>query len=472
MNTPAIDELIDEALQAWEVPGVAVAIVGDNRVLYVKGRGVKDSHTRQAVTPDTIFPLASCTKAFTTTLLAQLVDDGVLDWDDPVRQHLPWFHLADPLADANVTMRDLVTHRTGVASHDFLWYRAPWPPAEVVRKMAWLRPSKSFRSTFIYQSTMFTAAGLALGATTKSSWQAQVQQRLLTPLAMKRTYLTTPEALRAGDHATPHRRDADGQVQAIPWYVIEHPEPAGSLHSCARDMTKWLQLQLGNGRLGDKRLVSAVQLAETRTPQIPLRLTGVHRAFNPDTLQMSYGMGWIIQDYRGQLMVSHAGAIDGFRAHVTLLPQANLGIVLLSNLHQSQMNLALSNTLVDHLLGLPYKDWHTSFRAVERTVQAEADKRKQTLVQARRPDLKPALPLSAYVGSYVEPAYGHGKVTLENDRLVWQWSSFRCPLDHHRQDAFFLSEEHLGDHLISFQIEDGAVKSLTFLDMTFKRPSP
>jgi CubicO group peptidase (beta-lactamase class C family) len=354
----AIDALVDEALKAWQVPGAAVAVVHGEKVLYLKGTGVKDLQTRKPVTPDTVFPLASCTKGFTTTAMAMLVDEGKMGWDDPVRKHLPSFRLADPLADANVTLRDLVTHRTGLAGHDLLWYRSPWAVDEILRRISQIRPERSFRSGFQYQSIMFMAAGRALESASGETWNDFVRKRLFEPLGMTGATFTTGEAEKSRDRATGHRKKKNGEVEATPWYPMEAPNPAGSVNANARDLARWASFQLGDGSFRGKRLVSAANLGETHTPQTIIRLEGAEKALNPFTTQISYGMAWVIQDHRGQLLVSHAGSIDGFRCHITLVPRANLGIVILSNLQGTRMNLALSNSLVDLLLGFPHKDWN------------------------------------------------------------------------------------------------------------------
>ena len=194
LDARSLDIIVLDALKAWHVPGASVVIVRDDKVIYLQGHGVRELGKDDPVTPETLFPLASCTKGFTTAALALLVDEGKLEWDDPVRKHLPWFHLADALADKAVTVRDLVTHRTGLAGHTFLWYHAPWSPEEAVKKAGSLPLDKPFRSAFQYQSTMFTAAGLALAATAKMPWEQFIQERLFDPLEMHSATSSSAEA--------------------------------------------------------------------------------------------------------------------------------------------------------------------------------------------------------------------------------------------------------------------------------------
>jgi CubicO group peptidase (beta-lactamase class C family) len=466
LDTAAVDTAVKEALRDWEVPGVAVAVVRNDEVVYLKGFGVRELGKEDPVTPDTVFPIASCTKAFTTIGMAMLVDEGKMAWDDPVRKHLDYFHLADPLADANVTLRDLVTHRAGLGPNELLWYRSPWSQEEIIRRIGRVKPEYPFRGGFRYQSTMFTAAGHALASAAKIPWADFVQARLLDPLGMKETSFTTTAAEQAADHASPHRPGASGRLQPIPWYEMKVPDPAGSINSSARDLARWARFQVGDGTFDGKRLVSAANLAETHMPQNIIRLEGSARSMNPDTLQMNYGMAWVIRDHRGRLVWEHAGAIDGFRSQVTLVPDARLGIILLSNRHQSWMNLALSNTLVELLLGLPKRDWNDYYRGVLTREMAESQARQREREAQRHHQTEPSRELGAYTGTFEDPAYGTAEVRLVDGSLVWHWSSFTCRLAHYHYDTFTLESDLLANPRVLFTLgPDGEVAALRVVDV-------
>jgi CubicO group peptidase (beta-lactamase class C family) len=464
----ALDAVVREALKSWQVPGAAVAIVHNDRLIYLKGFGVRSLGKNDPVSPDTIFPIASCTRPFTTLALAMLVDDGKLKWDDPVRKQVDYFRLSDPLADADVTLRDLLCHRTGVAGHELLWYRAPWTLEESIRRIGKVPLARPFRSAFQYQSTLFGAAGVAAGKAAGSSWRDVVQRRIIEPLGMKNVSFTTDVALKTSDHAGGHRK-IKGKVQGIPWYAIAEPDPSGSLNASARDLAKFVRFQLGDGAWQGRRLASAANLAETHTPQIVIRREGFVRAMNPDTHQLSYGLGWVIQDYRGQLLLMHGGSIDGFRAHFTLVPHARLGIVLLNNLDATQMNLAVSNTLVDLFLDLPPRDWNGYFADVVRADEAYDQARAKTLRARRDPNTKPSRALDAYAGTYRDSAYGTAKVTLEDGKLVWHWSTFKLPLEHFQHDTFLIEDEVLIDVLVTFTVGSAGEVTMKLLDREFKK---
>jgi CubicO group peptidase (beta-lactamase class C family) len=472
-DTAAFDALVEEAMRTWHVPGVAIAIVRGGDVIYLKGHGVRDVASGEPVTADTVFPLASCSKAFTTAALAILVDEGKLGWDDPVRKHVSFFHLADPLADKDVRIRDLLCHRTGVGSHDLLWYHAPWSPEETVRRVALLPLDKPFRTAFQYQSTMFTAAGFAVRSASGAKWEDFVRTRLLEPLGMQSTVLTSTAAARNPDRATGYEPGEHGDPVSVPPYPLERPDAAGSVYSTARDLARWLNFHVNSGKIRDKQIVSENSLEETHRPQMVIPFVGLDRATHPDTVQMSYGMGWVIQDYRGRRLVSHAGIIDGFRCHLTLVPDEKIGIAILANLHRTRMNQALSNMLVDRLLQIPAKNWHEILTAVARREAAEAEEMFRLREAARQPGKRPTLPADAYVGNYDHPAFGTVRVTFEHGRLVWKFNCFSSVLDPYQYDTFTLPLNILGRPLVRFNPgTNGTVESLHVggkLDVDFRR---
>ncbi len=466
LDEKKVDAAIDAALAAWQAPGASVVIVSGDKVLYLAGRGVREKGKADAVTADTIFPLASCSKAFTTTLMAILADEKKLAWDDPVRKHLKTFHLSDPLADGDVRLRDLVSHRTGVAGHDLLWYRAPWSQKEMVRRVGLLPLNKPFRSAMQYQSIMFIAAGQAAANAAGKPWKELVSQRILQPLGMKDTTLTTTEALKNPNHASPHIQKGD-EIAVLPWYEMREPNPAGSINASARDLTPWLQLHLNGGMHDNVRLVSAENLNATHEPQIVIPVDANTQQLHPFTQQMSYGMAWVIQDYRGELLVSHAGIIDGFRAHLTLLPKRNLALAVLCNLDKTRLNQAVSNQIVDILIDATPKDWNTHYQEISDAEQFALKIKNAKLERSRKKGEIPTLPLSAYAGTYEEPAYGTAKIVSKDDHLFLQWSSFDVQLDYFQDESFRILDEKLSGQPVSFEVVEGRVKSMRFEGMTF-----
>jgi CubicO group peptidase (beta-lactamase class C family) len=476
-----VDALVAEALKRWQAPGMAVAVVRDDEVVYLKGHGVRQRGGKEPVTPDTLFAIGSCTKAFTAIALGVLVDEKKADWDDKVRKHVPSFRLADPLADRDVTLRDLLCHRSGLAAHDLLWYRAPWPVEEGVRRMAFLPPASSFRSKYRYNNLGYQAAGLAISSAAKRPWHEFVRKELFEPLGMKGAVFTRSEALKAADHATPHRRGPGGKPQPIDWYPDDRQiRASGSIKAGARDLSRWVRMQLAGGSLEGKRVVSAEALAETHAPQIvvPLDRTFARLA---GTTQVSYGLGWRIFDYRGQRVLEHGGAVDGFRALVVLVPGKKVGLVVLANLEETAAVSATGYTLLDHVLGLPRlkkdgKDWHDHFREQVKQSDEAREARRARLLKSRRPRAKPSRELKAYAGAYRDRAYGRAEVRLEGERLVLCWSRFKVPLDHLLYNTFVVPQQkEVGPHRLSLETVlftldgEGRVATLRFLGRTFRR---
>lgn len=487
-----IDAEVKRALEYWKAPGLAIVVVAEDKVIYAKGFGLTSIGGKEPVTEDTLFPLASCSKAFTSSLIAAMVDDRQMDWDDSVRKHLPTFHISEEHADKLVSIRDLLTHRTGVGGHDLIWYRAPWDRNEVIRRIAKLPMSAPFRGGYQYSSLMFTAAGEAAANRAGKPWDELVREKLTTPLGMKNVAFSTAQAAKFKDRAAGHRLDDKGKVVPMEEYEIRDPDGAGSVYTTARDLGSWLRMHLNQGKLGGKRIVSAENLAETHEPHTPIRrnTTAMFNTY-PKATQVSYAMGWVVYDYENIRVVGHGGMIDGFRSQITLLPDHNIGFALLTNLHDTKMNLALAHQflqkLANHASAPPFplpphavvpstlKDmtdelrWHDHFRkAAEQEAKEAADEKKQRLGE-RDPKSPPSLPLEKYVGEYANPAYGISKIELKDGVLTWKWSSFAAPLELHDGDRFRVVSGYFEGEPLAFRIDGVAPKRLSIRGIAYDR---
>ncbi|QJW97939.1 Beta-lactamase class C-like and penicillin binding proteins (PBPs) superfamily / DUF3471 domain [Frigoriglobus tundricola] len=465
-----MDAALERARKAFQVPGGAAAVVRGDQTLVLKGYGRRRADADDPVTVDTVFPLASCTKQFTTALLAVLVDDGALAWDDPVKTHLPAFKLSDPNANALLTVRDLVSHRTGLGGHDLLWYRAPWNLDHTLKQVPLLPLDYPFRGGYRYSSIPFMAAGRIAEGCGKEKWEKLVLERLCEPLEMKGVSFTTTQIPGTADRAHGHRRNKAGKIEKMAEYEMTEPNPSGSMNATARDLAAWLQFQVGEGVApSGKRLVSTKALLETRTPQTIMRLDEAGKALFPETVQVSYAMGWVVNDYRGLKVVGHGGLIDGFRIQLTLVPDKDLGFAVLTNLHDTRMPMAVTNTLIDLYCDLPPKDWNAYYRKVEDDAAEARRNGLATRDKARDPDAKPALPLAAYAGEYTHPAYGTATVAFAGGKLGARYSSFRYPLEPYDHDAFRITDGFFADELAVFTVKDGAVTGLKLSGIEFQR---
>ncbi len=389
-----------------------------------------------------------------------------------MRKHIDFFRLYDPLADHAVTIRDLLSHRTGLSRNDALWYNSPWNQVELLRRVAYLKPAKPFRSAWQYNNLMYSAAGYAAGKAAGTSWEDLLQRRILNPLNMHDTSFHVAAAEQSHDHASPHVLRPDGKRTVVPWRGLDSIAPAGALNSTVVDLGRWTRLQLNGGVFEGRRLISVQNMAEMHMPQMAMRPEEWGRTYNPETRQMTYGLGWTLHDYRGRHLISHGGAIDGFRANITMLPDENVGIVVLSNLGQENMPEALRFELIDIWLHLPPRDWDTELRGHFRKVEADTEAASRTLLEVRHRDTQPSLELEGYIGHFFDPGYGGVRIRLEQRRLMMEWSNYRNQLEHFQFDTFRTQGPAPGAPLVQFHLaEDGTVRSLSYLGVEFTRMS-
>ncbi len=412
-----LDAYFEKARKDWEVPGIAIAIVKDGKTILAKGYGVREMGKPQPVDENTLFAIASNSKAFTAALVAGLVEEGKLKWDDRVLDYLPYFQLYDPYVTADTRIRDLLCHRVGLRtfSGDLLWYGTPYTPEEVLRRARYLKQTFPFRSGYGYSNLMFIAAGEVIAKVTGRSWSEVVKERILGPLGMNHTVTSAKDAQASSDFATPHAV-IEGKLQTVPWWRSEAMGAAGGICSTAADMARWLALQLNRGTLDGRKIFSEASSRAMWTPQVSFSVS-VSQKESPGTFFSGYGLGWQLRDYRGHMIVSHGGALDGMFSQVTLVPDEGLGIAVLTN-SQTGIGSALASRTIDAFLGVPERDY--SAETLQRTRQYEKTRelRAAAVEKERVPNTQPSLKLEQYAGTYGGPMYGNATVSLENGGLV------------------------------------------------------
>ena len=467
MNTTRLDAIVTRAMKIVGAPGAAIAVVTPEGS-YVQGYGVKKLGGDERVSPETLFPIASVTKAFTATACACLVDDGKLGWDDPVRKHLPGFRLLDPTADANLTIRDLLCHRTGLPRHDSLWYRTNLQRGEILARMAFLKPTASYRGLYQYSNLCFAAAGEAAAAAAGMPYEAYLKTRLLEPLGLHSVTFSGPGLVPTENHAWPHQRKK-GKVTPLDAPLdFFNVGPAGCINASVAELKNWLKFQLSGG--GEGTPVSQKSLAETHTPQMIVPFDDLTREFYPDRMHQTYTLGWSRYDWQGHLVLSHGGAIDGFRSHLVVCPREGVAFVVLVNM-ASYLPEIVRNSLLDLLLGVKGgKNWHRVFQlqATKDTQKARTDKKAKA--EKRHKNTKPSLPLASYVGTYTDPGYGTATVREESGKLYLTWEAFDTPLKHWHHDTFVTDTEQPGfaSQDIVFTLKaDGSVTGLTLWEQSF-----
>lgn len=459
-----LDAWVAQALRDWEIPGVAVAVVKDDSVVFARGFGVRKLGTTDSVDANTVFGVASNTKAMAAASLAILVDEGKLSWDDRVIDHLPWFRLADPYATREMRIRDLLSHRSGLPAYggDINMWASTHSREEDVRRIRHLEPESSFRSEYAYQNSMFVAAGEVVEAVSGRSWDEFVAERIFRPLGMTRTS-TAFAALTGENAATGHLRRADGRTIPIAVRNIENIGAAAAVNSSARDMAQWLRVQLGRGTHGGlprgTRVFSEKAAHEMWAMHTPRRLA-------PDSLQAApaasfagYGLGWSLRDYRGRKMVSHGGWTDGMLSQTAMLPSERLGVVVLTNHHNRALAGAIVQRVFDAYLGAPDSiDWSTYFLERTRRGEQRAAEAEAKLQRERAKGTRPSLPLARYAGRYRNPVYGDVVVAHEGGKLairMLESPTFVGTLEHWHYDTFrpAWQDPVLESHLVPFTLD-------------------
>ncbi len=402
-----LDAYVIKAMAAVKLPGAAVAIVRNDSVIYLKGYGVLATGSRTQVNEQTLFEIGSSSKAFTATAVAMMVSDGKMSYDDLISKYLPDFKLYDPAASAQVTIRDALLHRSGIGRGELVWLDAGMSRDDVMHRVRFLKPESSFRTKFSYQNMMYLVAGEAAGKAVGSTWDDLVQTRIFTPLGMVAS-APTSRGLKTTNVAMPHVMENDTASKRPP-FVGENIAPAGAILSNAYDMAQWLRFHLNDGIVNGKRLVSAAALKETHTPQM---LLGAGLGAGEQTLFNAYGMGWIVQDFRHELVWQHGGNTPGMTTAVGMLPEKRFGVVVLSNMDHSLLPDNLMHYLFDRHLGAPVRDYIAEAQAKASTQRRPVDSTTPPHVTVAAP-----LPLSSYVGTFADSLYGEATVSIKDGHL-------------------------------------------------------
>lgn len=433
-----IDAYAEKVRADWNVPGFAIAIVKDDKVVFAKGYGVRELGKPDKVDENTLFAIASNSKAFTTASLAILIDEKKLNWDDKVSKYLPEFQMYNPYVTSELTIRDLVSHHSGLDtfSGDLLWYETTYNSDEILRRVRFLKPKSGFRSQFGYQNLMFVAAGKVVERVSGKTWGEFVRERILTPLGMTRT-VTTIRDLK-DNYSMPHN-ESGGKLRALHLGNVDGAAPAAGLESSVADLSKWLRLQLGRGKFEGKQIFSEQRAGEMWSANTILGVNPFPAKDAPTKLFSAYGLGWFLNDYRGRKVISHGGGLDGMISQTAMMPEENLGLVVLTN-SETSVNTIMQNKIFDVFLDVtPKRDW--SAERLERSKQLksrEAEEAKK-IDATRVPNTKPSLALSAYAGAYTDQLYGDATVTEENGKLVMRFvqsPNFVADLEHWHYDTF------------------------------------
>jgi CubicO group peptidase (beta-lactamase class C family) len=426
------DALANDALLAWKTPGLAVAIVADGKVIYAKGFGKRDVAKNLPMTADTLLPIGSVTKSFTTVLMGMLVDEGKLEWDKPLRTYLPDFRVADETLTSRITPRDLVTHRTGLPRHDLVWYNNDTlTRKEIVARLAHLPASEDFRTRFQYNNLMFLAAGYLVEQLTGQPWEDAARTRIFSPLGMTRSTFTDAAAQKDPDHAQPYLEDHD-VVREVPFREVGNMGPVGEISSSVNELARYALLHLDRGRAGERQLVQPATMLELHTPVIA---TG-DLSPSPEISPAAYALGWFVDSYRGHNRVYHGGHIDGFSSLLTLFPGDGVAIITLANIDHAGILDVITNHLADRVLQLPQINWNATALAKRNAVKQLDTAAESKKNAARRSGTKPSHSLADYAGDYENAGYGVLHVDATSNGLRATFNRIETPLEHWHYDVF------------------------------------
>jgi CubicO group peptidase (beta-lactamase class C family) len=420
-------------MKEWNVPGLAIAVIRDGRVICLKGYGYRDLEAKTPVTPGTLFSIASATKSFTATLAAMLVEEKKIDWDTPLKAYFPEFRLYDPMATEKVTLRDMLSHRIGIPRQEFYEVNIPVTRKEAMEQMRYFEPAADFRSSFQYCNMNYTVAGYMLGERAGKSWEALIRERIFEPLGMSHTVLSVTEMQKAPDFARPYI-DWEEKPEVMEFHNADFLGPAGAVVSSAEDLSRWILWNLNKGKVGEKQLLGERSLLLIQSPQVPIPQPRKYK----EQSYPSYGLGWFIDFYRGHLHVHHGGVLYGFTSLVSMLPEENIGLVILANLNGTPLTTILENHVYDQLLKLEPIDWDKRTREQYVRMKAYYEKMEKAGDPDKKAGTEPSHPLDEYAGTYKNEGYGAITVVRDGDGLKARLSTIECPLRHYHYDVFDL----------------------------------
>ena len=463
-----LDASVARVMKTFTVPAISLAIVKDGEVVAAKGYGVRKLGEPAPADAKTLFGIASNTKLFTATALGLLVEEGKIEWDAPVVRYLPWFQLWDPYVTRELTVRDLLVHRSGLGlgAGDLLW----WPPStydrhEIARRLRFIRPATSFRAAYAYDNVLYLIAGEVIEAISGQSWEDFVSQRILAKVGMTTSNVLHSAAGGAGNIAVPHA-EVDGRVRPITPFLSDNTNPAGGINSNADDMAKWMIVQLARGRLADgSRLFSEAtwhQLTTLVTP-MPIADPPAEMArLRPNFKGYALGIG--VQDYRGRKMLLHTGGLPGYVSRVLMIPELNLGVSVLTNQESGAAFDAIAYRIADHYLGASDIDWLDAWQKVDERTRADVSKADRTSATARNAASRPSLPLAKYAGTYTDDWYGEVAIEEQAGKLAIRFSHTPAlvgDLEHWQYDTFLAKwrdRELRADAFVTFSLNpDGTI---------------
>ncbi len=423
-------------MKEWNVPGMAVGIVKDGEIIYSGELGLRNVKQNLEVTKDTIFAIGSATKAFTSTAVGMLIEEGKLNLDTPIKNYVPDFEMQDKYVGEHLTIRDMLCHRSGLPRHDMLWYNnSSLSRKDLVGKIKHLELSKDFRSTWQYNNIMYATVGHIIEVVSGMSWEEFLKTKILQPLGMDSSNFSVENSKCSANYSLPYSSKGK-EVSEVNFRNLDVMGPAGSINSNLIDMIKWLKFHLDKGKANGKQFISENMITQMHTPQIPCELW----PWKFDEVQFSsYGLGWFIDSYRGKRQANHGGNIDGFSSYISFLPDENLGIVILSNLNEGFFTLPLSYSIYDKLLGYEHTNWSKRMKGEVSKMMSSIESANTAAKKSQKQDTKFSHQVEEFTGSFENPGYGIIRIKREGESLKLIYNDIEYILKHKCYDVFVMT---------------------------------
>jgi CubicO group peptidase (beta-lactamase class C family) len=460
-------------MRNWNVPGAAVLLIKDGKIIFSEGFGYRDIDKKLPVDSKTIFPIASCTKTFTPVTVGMLVDAGKVSWDNPIQTYCPELMMYDRYTTEHITPRDILCHRSGLPRHDRVWMYAGLSRDDLMSRLRYLQPNHGFRELFQYNNIVYSIAGMLVEKVSGMRWEDFVKERIFNLLRMESSSLYVDDIKKADNHALPYalrhgKPDAkaasstENSVLQIPFQPVNTTGPASCINSNIEDMARWIMFQLNQGKSGKTQLISRKTIEEIHSPQMSIPIEGEFKAFICEATPMiAYGLGWVVQPFNGRMMLNHSGGIDGFSAIISFMPRDNAGVIVLTNLHTNMVPYIVAFNYYDRLLGSEQVDRGRKLRASLNALLKEM----QGSTEIERDKLGPSSrPLKDYAGTYSNPAYGALTILAEGNKLQAAYRNVKSPMEQLNSDIFASAFSYPSGDLklkISFGLNDaGEINSL------------
>ena len=430
-----LDTFALRILKEWNAPGVTIAVVEKNKVIYAGGFGYRDNEKKLPVTETTLFAIGSCTKAFTASILGMLEKEGKVSIDKPVRDYLPELVFKNEYTNKHTTLRDMMCHRTGLPRHDYSWYGSTSSRNELLERVRYQEPTFELREKYQYNNFMFMAQGIVIEKITGKSWEDNMRERIFKPLGMNNTNMSVLDMEKAVDRSLAYTSDT--KIKAIPYRNIDAIGPAGSINSCAKDMANWLLTWINDGKFNGKEIIPPGYRTQAITAQISTG-GGLPGAENPDLHMGGYGLAWGMSSYRGHYRVEHSGGIDGFITSTSFFPSDSLGIFVVTN--QTTPTTSIRNFIADRMLKLSYRPWGKTALADKLKADATAKTASNTDSMNRKTGTKYSHNIDDYAGEFENKGYGIVKIFRERDTTWVDYNEAgqrtKSYLEHYHYDVF------------------------------------